>query len=101
MKLGLQARASFVIVGLTAVIVVALSGALYVQFRGLMGEMRLANSQAMTSGLLEQADMQGRGLAQFLARALTNPLYKYRMDEIFNLVRGPQESGWSRLRPRL
>ena len=93
MKLGLQARASFVIVGLTAVIVVALSGALYVQFRGLMGEMRLANSQAMTSGLLEQADMQGRGLAQFLARALTNPLYKYRMDEIFNLVRAARNQG--------
>ncbi len=87
MKIGLQARASFVIVGLIAIIVVTLSGALLIQFRGLMGEMRQANSVAMTAGLLEQADLKGRGLAEFLARALANPLHQYRMDMIFDLAR--------------
>jgi signal transduction histidine kinase len=86
MRLRLATRTSLVIVGLIVFIVVTLSGALFVQFWAVMSEMRRSNSDAMASALLEQAEKQGIGLTQFLAEAMTNPLYQYRMDVIYDLV---------------
>ena len=87
MKLRLATRTSLLIVGLIVFIVVTLSGALLVQIGAVMSEMRRSNSDAMASALLEQAEKQGTGLTQLLADSLANPLYQYRMDVIYNLVR--------------
>lgn len=86
MKLRLATRVSLLIVGLIVFIVVALSGALLVQFGAVMSEMHRSNSEAISSALLEQAEKQGTGLTQLLAEALTNPLFQYRIDVIYDLV---------------
>ena len=91
MNLRLQTRISVLIVGLTAILVLVLSGTLLFQFNASMEETRRSNTDAMSRALLAQAEKQGTGLARFLAESLTNHLYHYDMEVIYDLARSARE----------
>ena len=87
MKLRLRGRYFLTLLVLTASIVVALGGALFLQFGAATSEMRRSSDALLTSALLDQIGKQGVGLAVNLADNLVNPLYRLDMDLILDLVR--------------
>jgi signal transduction histidine kinase len=86
MKLPLQARFSAVIVGLIALLVVNLSGVLYVQFNEIMGEMQRSNAIAMRDALLSQTRIQGVNQAHYLAESTADDLGHGRIDRLREIV---------------
>ena len=86
MKLPLQARFSAVIVGLIALLVVNLSGVLYVQFNEIMGEMQRSNAIAMRDALLDQAKTLAVNQAHYLAETMIDDLVNGRVDHLREIV---------------
>ena len=91
MIVRLHTRVSVAIIGLIAVLVVVLSGILFVQFRETMEETRRSNSDAMAAALLRQAEKRALGLASFLSEALVNPLLQDRWDVVRDLAESARD----------
>ena len=91
MIVRLHTRVSVAIIGLIAVLVVVLSGILFVQFRETMEETRRSNSDAMAAALLRQAEKRALGLASFLSEALVNPLLQDRWDVVRDLTESARD----------
>lgn len=86
MMTSLQARFSAVIVGLIVVLVINLSGVLYAQYSGIMGEMRNSNARAMQEAMLDQARIQAVNQVHYLAETLANDLYQVRVDRLRDIA---------------
>ena len=86
MRLGLQARYTFILVAMIAIIVVPLAGTLVAQFRATATQIAETSEQAMRRNLDRQLEQRGLGMARFLADNLVNPLYAYDMEAMRQLL---------------
>ena len=87
MKFRLRGRYFLTLIVLTASIVVALGGALFLQFGAATTEMRRSSDALLREALFDQIGKQSVGLAVNLADNLVNPLYRLDMGLILDLVR--------------
>ena len=86
MMTSIQARFSAVIVGVIVVLVVALSGVLYVHHDGIMRDIRDSNVRMMETALLDQARIQAVNQVRYLADTLANDLDQARIDRLKDIA---------------
>ena len=82
----LQARYTLVIVTVVVTVILFLSGILLLQFQSLTSSFTKASSDAMSKELRMQMERRGAVMTVLLADNLVNPLYRYDMESIFNLL---------------
>lgn len=76
MNIRLQTRHTLTFLGLLAVVLAVLSGALLSQFRVLTSDMQNSSSDAMSAALRDQARESGLALGTFLSTTLQAPVYQ-------------------------
>lgn len=87
MKLNLQLKYSVAIFILIFSVILSLSGTLLLQSRESMDEMALSSSRDMANDMLDQLKKKGETMVLISAENLTNPLYHYDMETIYEIIR--------------
>lgn len=87
MKLDLRARFTLAILALILTIVLVLSGILFLQFRNTSRHAGEATARGMEKTLRHELEQRGVVMARFLAENMTNPLYRYDMDAMYQLTK--------------
>jgi PAS domain S-box-containing protein len=86
MRLRLQSQYTALLLTLTAVIVTALASILFLEFGATERAMREASDATLRATLLAQAERSARGTSAHLAETLVNPLYRWDMGTVAELV---------------
>lgn len=87
MRLRLQPHFALVIATFSVSVVLILSGILYIYFRDAFERSSATNAQAVSSALLERAELRGSEMAGLLSRALADPLFRHDMQAAGGLLR--------------
>lgn len=88
MKFNLQARYSLIILALIIAVVVMLSTVLLFQFRNSTSEITEVSAGALKEELTKELIQRGTVTAGLLAENLAEPLYRYDMQSMHDLIEG-------------
>ncbi|MFQ6034937.1 MAG: ATP-binding protein [Sedimentisphaerales bacterium] len=91
MKLNLQSKYTLVILSLIISVVIISAGTVMVQSTSITKEVIHASSENMEDNLLEQLRKRATVFARFLSNNLTNPVYQYDMETIYDITKAAQE----------
>lgn len=92
MRLRLQAKYALIILALIIGVVCTLAGALSVRFKASMDTLAQTSAEVMVQGLLDRQKQRGEVIARLLADNLTNPVYQYDTNRIYQLLSAAKNS---------
>ncbi len=88
MRFRLKTRYALTLVGMTLAVVVALSTALFLEFRTAAEDLRQSNAKSLDEALLRQYQQRAVGLSTALSNSVVDAVYRLDVEEIATLTSG-------------
>lgn len=88
MRLRLKTRYALTLVGMTLAVVVALSIALFLEFRTAADDLRDSTAESLDEALMRQYQQRAVGLSTALSTSVVNAVYRLDVEEIATLSSG-------------